>query len=697
MRRAQSARVMAPAGTIAHAQKSSRMRLREGSDLPLLLGIDTGGTYTDAVLFEEEQGIVASAKALTTRHDLGVGIGAAMDAVLMNSGRQANDIALVSLSTTLATNALVEGQGGRVALVLIGFPANALSKAGLAEALGDDPCLSIAGGHDAQGQAGTPMNCEALADGVERLRSQVAAFAVAGLFAVRNPEHEIAARDLIRARTGLPVTCSHELSSKLDGPRRAMTCILNARLVSLIVRLIEGARDKLQSAGIDAKLMVVRGDGALISADVAALRPIETILSGPAASLVGAAYLTGVDNAVVADIGGTTTDVAVLRDGRPRLDPVGANVGGFQTMVEAVDMRTSGLGGDSEVQVSVGGLESSLLLGPRRAVPLCAFANDHPDLVNATLDRQLAGRTALEFNGRFAVSINRSSPQLQALGRGEEVVFSALADGPKALDRLITARSHLGALDRLRSRGLVLTSALTPTDAAHALDLHALWDRDVAVKGLSLFARQKDGRGLPIAADSQALAGSIVHTLVENSARALLDCALQNDGHDQQQLARYLLARNAEPSDAALVRTRMEFSLPVVGLGASAATYYPRVAARLGTRCVVPEYAGVANAVGAVVGRVRTVAQASISQSADNRFQVFSTAAPRKFDDLESALAHARESLELKARRDAQHAGAGEVSVHFEQHDKRAMVEGHEILVESTIVVTASGRPRFAS
>ena len=92
--------------------------------------------------------------------------------------------------------------------------------------------------------------------------------------------------------------------------------------------------------------MVVRGDGALVSAAFARQRPIETILSGPAASLVGARHMTGLDEAVVSDIGGTTTDVAVLDKGRPRLDPEGATVGGFRTMVEAVAMRTYGLGGD---------------------------------------------------------------------------------------------------------------------------------------------------------------------------------------------------------------------------------------------------------------------------------------------------------------------------------------------------------------
>src|SRR5690606_13092405 len=114
-------------------------------------------------------------------------------------------------------------------------------------------------------------------------------------------------------------TMSHELSARLGGPRRALTTLLNARLIAMIDRLVAATEGFLAARGIAAPLMVVRGDGALVSAAFARLRPIETILSGPAASLVGARHLTGLDAAVVSDIGGTTTDVAVLDRGRPPL------------------------------------------------------------------------------------------------------------------------------------------------------------------------------------------------------------------------------------------------------------------------------------------------------------------------------------------------------------------------------------------
>ena len=127
--------------------------------------------------------------------------------------------------------------------------------------------------------------------------------------------------------------------------------------------------------------MLVRGDGALVSAAFAKTRPIETILSGPAASLVGASVLTGEANAMIADIGGTTTDIAVLRDGTPRLNAEGAEVGGHRTMVEAVDMRAIGLGGDSELHIDDSGLTARYALGPRRVLPLSLLAHLQPEAV----------------------------------------------------------------------------------------------------------------------------------------------------------------------------------------------------------------------------------------------------------------------------------------------------------------------------
>ena len=668
--------------------------------MPILLGIDTGGTYTDAVLYDEQsRRVVAAAKALTTRHDLAVGIRDAARSVLEGSGVDPGAIALVSLSTTLATNALVEGQGGRVGLVLVGFDEAAASRAGIVDALRGDPCIRVGGGHDAAGRACETLDLRALDRAISGLEGSVAAFAVAGMFAVRNPEHEIAVRDHLRERTGLPVTCGHELSSRLDGPRRAMTCVLNARLVPTIQRLLEAAQRSFDGLGVSAPTMVVRGDGALIGAEVARLKPVETILSGPAASLVGASHLTGERDALVSDIGGTTTDYALLVDGRPRIDSDGASVGGFRTMVEAVAMRTVGLGGDSEVRWGSAGRGAEagqrLLIGPRRLVPLSLLATGHPELVADTLERQRAAPRRGGDIGRFALRVDAADRVVGDSSRRESMLLGRLSAGPAPLDRLLESQAETGALESLVGRGLVIVSGVTPSDAAHVLGMHGTWDAAAALAGISLFAEQIDSRGVAIAPDAQTMSRAIVDALVDRSAEALLDAACDHDGHSFAGLGRYLLRAASRSGERSLVDFSVRLDRPIIGLGAPAPAYYPAVAARLGTGAVVPEHAGVANAVGAVVGGIRIQAAGTIATPDDGLYRVFAGASPRDFPDLAAATSHARSMLEAQARKGAIDAGAGEVDLSIEQHDDVAVVEGRETLVERTIIAVASGRPRF--
>ncbi|MEE9196310.1 MAG: hydantoinase/oxoprolinase N-terminal domain-containing protein, partial [Alphaproteobacteria bacterium] len=222
----------------------------------MLLGIDTGGTYCDAVLYDQAAGVQASAKALTTKHDLSLCIGEVMERVL--AGRTPEDVQLVSLSTTLATNAVVEGQGNPVCLILIGYDEASLQRASLAAAIGRDPLAFIAGGHGPLGDEQAPLDEDAARTAIAQHAGGVEAFAVAGYFGVRNPAHELRVRDLVRETTGLPVTCAHELTSNLDAPRRALTAVLNARLIPQIQTLILAVRERMKALRISCPLMVVK-------------------------------------------------------------------------------------------------------------------------------------------------------------------------------------------------------------------------------------------------------------------------------------------------------------------------------------------------------------------------------------------------------------------------------------------------------
>jgi N-methylhydantoinase A/oxoprolinase/acetone carboxylase beta subunit len=664
--------------------------------MSLRLGFDTGGTYTDAVLYDPARGVVASAKALTTKHDLAIGLSGAFAGV-----RAAIDapIALVSLSTTLATNALVEGHGSPVGLLLLGYPASVLEKPPLRDALGEDPALLLPGGHDPLGEEQAPLDLAAVRDAVTGLAGRVAAFAVSGFFSVRNPAHEIAVRRLIREATDRPVTCGHELSAKLDAPRRALTALLNARLIPQLQALIAAVRGLLAESAIGAPLMVVKGDGSLVGAEVAALSPVETILSGPAASVVGARHLAGVDDVFVSDIGGTTTDIALLRGGRPVLNREGAVVGGFRTMVEAVEVRTFGLGGDSEVHATADGLR----LGPRRVVPLSLAAIQHPGIL-ATLERQLADEPG-EQDGRFALR-QRALDAAVGLPPAQARLWAALADGPRPVAELASGYASERALARLVDRGLVIIAALTPSDAAHLLGRQQGWSVDAARAGAALFCRRWAARlgGRP---DPAALAGRIVEQVVRQSAEALLDTALAEwrgaggvaaggIGSGDRPLVDEALAGPAGRSTD-LLSVSLSLGRPIVAIGAPAASYYPEIAARLGTRLVAPRHAEVCNAVGAVVGGVSRTVSAVITAPAEGRFRAHLPDGVADFTALEPAAAAALAALRRLATGQARAAGAAELEVR-ESRDDRIVREadGLELFVESRLAVTAFGRPRLA-
>lgn len=675
----------------------------------LALGIDTGGTYTDAVLFDERfadgtpgsGGVIAKAKAFTTRHDLAIGIAGAVQAVLLAADVGADEIALVSLSTTLATNALVEGRGGRVALVFIGFGENDAGRAGLAEALRGDPLIRVAGGHNPQGDPLAPLDLVTLEREALQVAPIVSGFAVTAQFATRNAEHEIAARDLLRIFTGLPVTCGHELSAKLNGPRRALTSVLNARLISLITGLIAAAEDIMGRHGIDAPLMVVRGDGALMSAAVAKNRPIETILSGPAASLVGAAHLTGMADAIVADIGGTTTDVAVMEHGVPHLDERGATVGGHRTMVEAVAMTTVGLGGDSEIVVSTRTVGPTLEIGPRRVVPICLMAMDHGDLVHRVLDQQLLQDVPGEHDARFVLPITDAGASAAGLDPREAQLLERARDGGvAAVGRLVRGHADTARLGRLVSRGLLMIAGFTPTDASHVLGDHVAFDRVAAEKAARLMARQRTLLGKQVADDAEGLARWVVTSLQRRSAEIVLDVGLGIDGFDGFGLSRHPLLAASLDGRVGLVDIAARLTVPLVGLGASAGIHYPVVAALVRTAGVIPAHADVANAIGAVVGRVRVHSDIYVSQPERDRFRVHHGGAhagghddvSTKDEAMDAAARYAR----AEAARLADEAGAADAEIAVTEVVNIAMVEGEELFVDATVTATASGRPRLA-
>ena len=659
-----------------------------------MLGIDTGGTYTDAVLVSSDvvsSVVVASSKSLTTRTDLSVGIGRAIDAVMADADVAAGDIELVSLSTTLATNALVEGRGGRVALVGLSLDPEGCRLAGLDGALAGDPMIELDGGHTS---AGAPLGTPDLA-ALDRAIAEIGpveGYAVAAQFSVRHPEHELAVREHLMATTGRPVTCSHELSSALGGPARAVTCVLNARLIGVIDRLLTAAESHLSSIEVAAPLMVVRGDGSLMSVAVARQRPVETILSGPAASVIGALHLSDkAHNAIVSDIGGTTTDIALVTNGRPLLSD-GAVVGGHRTMVHAVQVHTVGLGGDSEVVVDPTVGRTRLVLGPRRVVPISMLAAEYGDVVAAGLLADERADPAPRNPARFVLVVDPLAPDALA-GSPEGDLVARVGSGPVPWRSLANDRRSELLLDRLVRRGVLGVAGVTPTDAAHVVGLCDAFDTDAASRALELMAAQRDRFGARVDSTGFALAERIVATVHEVTASTVLGVALAGDGIASS-AADSPLALASRSGSGRLVRSRVSLEVPLIGLGASASTYYPAVGVLLGADVVCPPFAEVANAVGAVVSPVRVEVVVTIDEPSPDQFRISGAGQPVVAASLDAAYVVAETLARAVSVESAIQRGAAEPTVTVERADNIVDLDGTAYFVSSTLTATAVGRAR---
>ena len=665
--------------------------------MSFILGVDTGGTYTDAVILEDEERVIAFSKALTTHSDLSLGIGSAIQKAGKPRNTAPEKISLVSLSTTLATNALVEGQGDRVALIMIGFKDSDLEKHSIFDALKGDPFLVIEGGHNYAGFEKSPLAKNKLSRWVSEIKG-VSAYAVCSQFAVRNPEHELEAAEIIRKLTDKPVSLSHQISAKLNGPKRALTAVLNARLIALIDLLIVKAEHVIKSLGILAPLMVVRGDGALISAAQAREKPIETILSGPAASIVGARWLTGETEAIISDIGGTTTDIAVLKGGKPAIDPRGASVGPYRTMVEAVAMYTFGLGGDSEVKLRVEGLGGDISLGPKRVIPVALAASIEPDLIHQTLDNQLKNETPNDFDARF-IRRTRASTE-PVLSERDDKVYRRIGEQFYPMSEVVKSRLDLQSVIKLVSVGVAQISAVTPSDASHVLGKSNAWDKEAAIKAIDLFARRRNGSGELLAGSTTQMAERIVCQLTDQTSSSILEMAFSEEkvdfGDKPDVLAKHPLTQFGLAGYSDLIKVNVGISKKIIGLGASAPTYYPAVGTELNCEVILPEYAGVANAIGAVVGKIVMRESGVISSPSEGKYLVHLDGKPVNFTSEAEALKVLEEKLTEKSIQKAKEAGAENVTVNIDREIKTANIENRAVFVEANVLVEASGRPRIS-
>ncbi|MCT3283171.1 hydantoinase/oxoprolinase family protein [Lactiplantibacillus pentosus] len=321
------------------------------------LGIDVGGTNTDAVILDEQLHVVTSTKVHTTT-DIETGIYTAMKAVLNQTKIDPAEVTAAMLGTTQCTNAIVERkQLANVGVIRLGYPASLSIVPYTAWPADMISVLSgkykiVHGGFEYNGEPITPLDLEELAGVLDDWQGQVESIAIVGIFSAIRPEQEEKVAEIIRQKYGtdFPISMSAAIGS-IGLIERENATILNAALNKVMQRTANGFQNALASEGlVNAQAYFCQNDGTLMSVDYAKKYPILTIGSGPTNSIRGAAYLAQVQDTIVLDIGGTTSDVGVLSKGFPRESAVAVRVGGIRTNFRMPDINSIGVGGGSVVR-----------------------------------------------------------------------------------------------------------------------------------------------------------------------------------------------------------------------------------------------------------------------------------------------------------------------------------------------------------
>ena len=636
------------------------------------IGIDTGGTYTDAVIVDyREDGsvpkVLAKAKALTTKGNLMRGIGAAMDALPHDQLLQVEQAAI---STTLATNACVEGKGGRAKLVLVGSTDEVLRRVDAKGKFGipyeDVITVDYTGTFD--GSDVVTPDWEALYQSNPAFFERADSFGIASIYSMNNGAIvEKSGAAFLRERFGKIVVEATTVAAEPNVIGRGATALLNARLVPVIGEFLDAVDAAFAARGLSVPISIVRSDGTLMSEELARIRPVETIMSGPAASITGAQALAGEPECLIVDIGGTTSDISIVHDGRANRTS-GIFIGGWKTQVSGVFIDTIALGGDTVVRYTK---NSKLELGTRKATPLCVAAERWPKIKRAL--KWYLSQSCVDFHARYELLyLLRNPGDTSRLRRPEQQLIEILREGPASLfdDRV----GEIVGLktQRLEDEGIIMRIGMTPTDAMHLLGDFDTFDIEASRLGAQCILKSYRGND---AVDDEGEIRKLAHEIYDLAQARLYGQVVGSYLQDgfwpdepvklDDQMKRIVETgwkrRNATERASFAVTYAVNSTL--VGVGAPTHVLLGAVGEALNAPYCVPENAEVANAVGAAVSRVSVEQQVRIhplrlSDGVVQGYQVRGSDRSEMFDTVEEALEAARVQARKQAQEEARRRGA---------------------------------------
>ncbi|WP_407355841.1 hydantoinase/oxoprolinase family protein [Methanolobus sp. WCC5] len=581
------------------------------------LGIDAGGSYTDVVILRGSDGtIMDSHKSFTTYPHLEYGIKNALDHL---DPQYLGQVTLVSVSTTLSTNSLLENTGTPVGLVLVGeHPED--------EPYPADSVIRIKGGHDPRGTEEFELDISKLYHFARNTMDRVSAYAVSAIFSTRNPEHELRVKEVLKKETNLPVVCGHELTQDLGAYERSVTAVLNAQLIPITYKFVSVVAEDIRKRGINARILMLKGDGSVYNIEDALEKPVETIFSGPAASLLGASYLSKTDNCAVIDVGGTSTDVAMLRAGIPEISNTGTVVGGWKTRVRAMKMETFANGGDSHVWIK----DKSVNIGPRRVIPLCVAAEMYPDFIRSLKRNRILSREMMDEHYQPTKFFLRTDYPAKGLDKEEADLLRNINYEPVSINDLsdtsnVPPSNRL--LDSLIQKRLVQAVGFTPTDALHVMKVYNQWNfhaSDLGAFYLSKFSQMGKFEFCSLVRQkvAQKMAFGLMSFIYPHHPKSVIE-----DGIGGEYPAGYCI------------------NVPTVLLGGPVRSYKDEFSSIISGNIMVPEYAEVGNAIGALVGKgvkkVEVLIKAQSPGELDRNFYVYSPLGRHDVITYSDALEHA--------------------------------------------------------
>lgn len=568
--------------------------------MSFILGMDTGGTYTDGVVIDpSSKEILCKAKALTTKDDLTIGIKNCINNLDFD---KMEEISLISLSTTLATNAIVEGRGGRVALIYMG-----------AELEGEVPAaevIKIKGKFDIMGRLKEDLDIEEVKNVMNSLKGKVDAIAISGYASVRNSKHENEVKRIAEEILSVPVICAYQLTSALGFHHRTITAVLNGKLIPIIDDLLESTKAVLSEKNVNGSIMVVKGDGTLMTEKMAKSRPVETVLSGPAASVIGGLALTGKKDGIVVDMGGTTTDIADLTNGGVRIKKEGANVGGWFTRVKAAEISTFGIGGDSRIYLDRYG---KIQIGPEKVIPLCVAGAEYPELAHEVKSFYRVGdMKAYPHQEADCYMYLGGKGSVDVTGKDEQII-EKLKDRPHSvtyIGNIIGRDPETIDLTPLVEEGVLARIGVTPTDILHVQGKYDQWNRNLSHAGVNILAKRYE-------TSPSTFVEKVEKLIKARLAGTCVQAAANFEGEEftvrDSEEAMYLIERAFGSKISSLIQPVINLKKPLVALGAPAGVWLKEAGELLNAEVVVPENADVANAYGAAVGQVTETVEILIS------------------------------------------------------------------------------------